>query len=311
MTDNHRDLLDVVAEMRERFRLGHYADTSTALVEVIRWADRIEALLARETPPPAGEAEGGPLHGADRITLDEVRGILAAPAAPQAQGECLCHETSSRNCPVHQNASEQQAQGWRPIESAPKDGTRILLWVENWIVASWGWPVPGPADAGEWQIANGATWPHEGPYAPTHWMPLPPPPQGCANERDCTMEPWCRIDQRCHKKSSQPVRDIRAAGVEADGSVQQREVQRPAGGMWMPVDAVALAYGCLWHVHNDDPSPHVTERFDPFQAAFKARHILRDYLNKEQQRNGIIKAKGVLPPAPSASAEGRQRREKP
>lgn len=52
---------------------------------------------------------------------------------------------------------------WRPIETAPKDGTELLIFD----------PVDGPARA-HWSTHN---W-YAGTYvaAPTHWMPLPAPP---------------------------------------------------------------------------------------------------------------------------------------
>lgn len=78
---------------------------------------------------------------------------------------------------------------WQPIETAPKDGTEVLVWCskcalvpiamsyssaayfeleygdpeymeEGWYM-SWSYPVDPPE----------VTW------QPTHWMPLPPPPQ--------------------------------------------------------------------------------------------------------------------------------------
>jgi hypothetical protein len=58
---------------------------------------------------------------------------------------------------------------WQPIESAPKDGTRVMLADAEWT------------DIGRWRIESqlwmdddDAGW--TDPFWPTHWMPLPPPP---------------------------------------------------------------------------------------------------------------------------------------
>lgn len=68
---------------------------------------------------------------------------------------------------------------WLPIDSAPKDGTEVLVWACMTIyakklsasdadksciwVARW--------DAGCWLSVDDCR------LSPTHWMPLPPPPE--------------------------------------------------------------------------------------------------------------------------------------
>ena len=56
--------------------------------------------------------------------------------------------------------------GWRPIETAPKDGTHVLIYNGHWHITAW--------EANQWRpihtynsLVMGAT----------HWMPLPAPPQ--------------------------------------------------------------------------------------------------------------------------------------
>ena len=59
--------------------------------------------------------------------------------------------------------------GWQPIETAPKDGTRVILGNPNNPYGEW--PFMGEFDAGKWRIhIDGQT------IDPTHWMPLPEPP---------------------------------------------------------------------------------------------------------------------------------------
>lgn len=67
--------------------------------------------------------------------------------------------------------------GWLPIETAPKDGTEVLLFCPDdqpqivsckyWLGYSPGWMFTDDT------LANIA---EEGPENPTHWQPLPEPP---------------------------------------------------------------------------------------------------------------------------------------
>jgi hypothetical protein len=78
----------------------------------------------------------------------------------------------------------EQREGWRGIESAPKDGTNILVWkpeTSRQAQATEAWfcrPYEGASDAqGWWQTGRGMI-PQGIPGTPTHWMPLPPAPEG-------------------------------------------------------------------------------------------------------------------------------------
>jgi len=77
-----------------------------------------------------------------------------------------------------------RAERWRPIETAPRDGTRILLWerftdypvVGYWLNESWN------AETESYEVSCG-TWCYGGcvydcidPKQVTHWQPLPQPP---------------------------------------------------------------------------------------------------------------------------------------
>jgi hypothetical protein len=67
-----------------------------------------------------------------------------------------------------------QKDGWRPIESAPKDGTYILaypIWGPPHEVAEIYWQVMRRES--RWAIPFGPACVRQ----PTHWMPLPEPPK--------------------------------------------------------------------------------------------------------------------------------------
>lgn len=67
------------------------------------------------------------------------------------------------------------SQRWRPIETAPKDGSGLLIWGAEW---------PGHVAVGHWFGKPMYRW--ISPFAaadkeyvaPTHWRPLPEPPRG-------------------------------------------------------------------------------------------------------------------------------------
>lgn len=83
------------------------------------------------------------------------------------------------------DAQDRAAAGWRGMESAPMDGTRVLLaWVDGWIDigrwivvdrdARWGEETATPASQSGWS-EDGETfsWTDSRPIC---WMPLPSGP---------------------------------------------------------------------------------------------------------------------------------------
>jgi hypothetical protein len=63
---------------------------------------------------------------------------------------------------------------WQPIETAPKDGTRVIA-RQGFTVDTMFWSKRIWAGGGGWvsDICRSETYV----YSPTHWMPLPDPPQ--------------------------------------------------------------------------------------------------------------------------------------
>jgi hypothetical protein len=60
---------------------------------------------------------------------------------------------------------------WQPMETAPKDGTRVLLWSEEWTAACTGQYYGEPRGWGVFYDVG--MFKHQ----PTHWQPLPEPPK--------------------------------------------------------------------------------------------------------------------------------------
>lgn len=62
--------------------------------------------------------------------------------------------------------------GWRPIATAPKDGTQVLVWVQ------WSLPNQRMILIAWWRPRHSAYCDQEGePLPASHWYPLPEPPK--------------------------------------------------------------------------------------------------------------------------------------
>jgi hypothetical protein len=134
--------------------------------------------MSPDTPAPSRTPE--------QIAVDPMSAKLIARLREQAEtlerapvhddmGLSLCH---TQTCDLLRAAAEvlsrlalaERGEGWRPIETAPKDGTRVLG--------------TGNRDGTPWKIVIRQLDRLDGWYSdpgkhhvqPTHWMPLPPSP---------------------------------------------------------------------------------------------------------------------------------------
>jgi hypothetical protein len=70
---------------------------------------------------------------------------------------------------------------WRPIETAPQDGTWVMVYSPSFVGPFIGRPIR-PADPADpktiWESYwGGDCWARGSNYSFTHWMPLPLPPR--------------------------------------------------------------------------------------------------------------------------------------
>jgi hypothetical protein len=68
---------------------------------------------------------------------------------------------------------------WQPIETAPKDGTAVLLWIagrQRVAIGLWNTQEYLKRPKPHWDWSASSYTNHL--YAPSHWLPLPAPPEG-------------------------------------------------------------------------------------------------------------------------------------
>jgi hypothetical protein len=78
-------------------------------------------------------------------------------------------------------AVQEARDGWEPIETAPKDGTDILVALHLWNDPT----KPHTFEVVAW---DGEEWASDSypVYPPTHWRPLPKPPVSSASNEGAT-----------------------------------------------------------------------------------------------------------------------------
>lgn len=105
------------------------------------------------------EGDGGPMPLVD----------LLSPGKTIEEGREECSELAAEIAEAISRHFAGLAEEWPPIETAPKDGTPILLYRRGQYTgyyggADSGWRFNDPLKTGMWPL-------------PTHWRPLPPPPK--------------------------------------------------------------------------------------------------------------------------------------
>ncbi len=69
------------------------------------------------------------------------------------------------------NVERGEWREWQPIGTAKKDGTWVLLYHKHARISDWYW------DGAVWTNDSLEWGPDEPKLGPTHWMPLPAPPE--------------------------------------------------------------------------------------------------------------------------------------
>jgi len=112
---------------------------------------------------------------ARRDALDRIVGrtnkilvtIAAAQSADPKAASAKAVVLTARNQELEAQLTEQAQ--WQPIETAPKDGTSILVWKQGEAVVQGWWNRGGAFNMPHWSTPSNL-------FDPTHWMPLLQPP---------------------------------------------------------------------------------------------------------------------------------------
>ncbi|MDP9196105.1 MAG: DUF551 domain-containing protein [Pseudomonadota bacterium] len=141
------------------------------------WAVETIRQLLDQTAPPAVR-EGGYLDEVVKFLCGQgpLNGVWFGEKPEGETGNFWWRKHLRKALNTRANIPSQE---WRPIEEAPKDGTNVLLFnpakgTTPFRVREAKWCVT-KSGGSTWRLSSGPFWAHN---EPTHWMPLPPPPEG-------------------------------------------------------------------------------------------------------------------------------------
>ena len=134
------------------------------------------AAIARLTAYLEGVDYSYAMENASSDFHDDLRAALSEITHLRAELATAYSVRDAAEAQAHA-ALVEVARKWRPIESAPKDGTRVLLYTaggdgedEDRTIAEGSWG-KDPWMVNTWCMEGGDFWP-----GATHWRPLPAPP---------------------------------------------------------------------------------------------------------------------------------------
>lgn len=139
------------------------------------WA--IGALEAYLSAPAKSEPDAEGLQDSHAVHINMLRGTIAKLTPAQVAhlyGNEDLAEIVAEIKRQHPEALAPDAEGgWQPIETAPKDGTSLMVWcADREIVTLAFWLEGNDVRKGYWSGHYETITPDE----PTHWQPLPQPP---------------------------------------------------------------------------------------------------------------------------------------
>lgn len=151
--EEHAKVLDALEAITKHFGISRLHESTLADTTVRGQAHEAIAIMRKE-PEPQPCPNGEPCKHAG-----------------------WCTEVYCQGIPVFRN--QYKPEGWQPIETAPKDGTAIMLgarwgaWIGKYLpIYQSGYKPENPWSS----LMLNHDHLSEKRYSPTHWMPLPTPP---------------------------------------------------------------------------------------------------------------------------------------